>query len=69
MALDLARLPAEDDPPEDWTDSPDPEEIAQIVERSFGLADGTVGAAVANRRTLERADGTPYRLFAFFDHR
>ena len=64
MALDLALLPAEDDPPDDWTDSPDPAEIAHIVERSYGLADGAIGAAI--RGWLEpattfvaRLDGRP----------
>jgi GNAT superfamily N-acetyltransferase len=64
MALDLALLPAEDDPPEDWTDRPDPEELAQIVERSFGLADGTVGAALTGwlepaTAYVARVDGRP----------
>jgi GNAT superfamily N-acetyltransferase len=64
MALQLALLPAEDDPPDDWTDAPEPAEIAQIVERSYGLADGAIGAAV--RGWLEpattyvaRVDGRP----------
>jgi GNAT superfamily N-acetyltransferase len=64
MALDLAQLPAEDDPPEDWTDSPEPEEIGQIVERSFGLADGSVGAALTGwlepaTAYVARVDGRP----------
>ena len=31
---------ADDDPLDDWSDAPDPEEVAGIVERSYGLADG-----------------------------
>jgi GNAT superfamily N-acetyltransferase len=64
MALDLALLPAEDDPPEDFTDAPEPAEIAHVVERSYGLADGAIGAAI--RGWLEpattyvaRLDGRP----------
>ena len=55
MSLDLARLPPDDDPLDDWTDAPDPEEIAPIVERSYGLADGAVGAAVTG--WLDGRDG------------
>jgi GNAT superfamily N-acetyltransferase len=56
MALDLTRMPAEDDPLDDWSDEPDPEEVAQIVERSYGLADGAVSAAL---------DGWPTRATAY----
>jgi GNAT superfamily N-acetyltransferase len=64
MTLDLARLPAEDDPPDDWTDAPDPGEIAHIVERSYGLADDSVGAALtgwleAGTAYVARVDGRP----------
>ncbi len=64
MSLDLARLPPDDDPLDDWTDAPDPEEIAPIVERSYGLADGAVGAAVtgwlaAGTAYVARDDGRP----------
>jgi GNAT superfamily N-acetyltransferase len=46
MALQLALLPPEDDPLDDWTDAPEPAEIAHVVERSYGLADGAIGAAI-----------------------
>jgi GNAT superfamily N-acetyltransferase len=64
MALDLALLPAEDDPPDDWTDAPEPAEIAHIVERSYGLADGAIGAAIRGwlepaTTYLARLDGRP----------
>jgi GNAT superfamily N-acetyltransferase len=64
MTLDLAELPAEDDPPDDWTDTPDPTEIAQIVERSYGLDDGAIGAAIrgwleAGTAYVARVDGRP----------
>jgi GNAT superfamily N-acetyltransferase len=64
MALDLARLPAEDDPLEEWTETPDLEEIAEIVERSYGLADGAVGAALDGwlapaTAYVARLDGRP----------
>jgi GNAT superfamily N-acetyltransferase len=45
MSLDLGRLPPEDDPPDDWTDAPRPAEIAQIMERSYGLPDGAIDVA------------------------
>lgn len=60
MTLDLARLPAADDPLEDWSDAPDPAEIAQIVERSYGLQDGAVNAAI--RGWLEPATAYVARL-------
>jgi GNAT superfamily N-acetyltransferase len=64
MALDLSLLPAEDDPLEDWSHEPDPEEVAQIVERSYGLADGSVSSALDGwlaRATayVARLDGRP----------
>jgi GNAT superfamily N-acetyltransferase len=46
MTLDLSRLPVEDDPLDDWSDSPAPDEIASVVEGSYGLEDGAVGAAL-----------------------
>ena len=64
MVLRLELLPADDDPPDDWTDTPDPAEIAHVVERSYGLADGAIGEAI--RGWLEpattyvaRLDGRP----------
>jgi GNAT superfamily N-acetyltransferase len=60
MALDLACLPPEDDPPEDWSDAPDPSEMAEIVERSFGLQDGAIRAAL--RGWLEPATAYVSRL-------
>jgi GNAT superfamily N-acetyltransferase len=60
MALDLECLPAEDDPLDDWSDSPDPAEIAQIVERSYGLQDGAIHAAI--RGWLEPATAYVARL-------
>jgi GNAT superfamily N-acetyltransferase len=64
MALDLARLPREDDPLDDWSDTPDPSEIAQIVERSYGLQDGAIRAAVQgwlepSTAYVARLDGRP----------
>jgi GNAT superfamily N-acetyltransferase len=46
MALELDRLPAEDDPLDEWSDAPAPAELAQVVERSFGLEDGAVSEAL-----------------------
>jgi GNAT superfamily N-acetyltransferase len=46
MALELASLPEEDDPLDEWSDAPEPWELAQVVERSYGLADGAVGEAI-----------------------
>jgi GNAT superfamily N-acetyltransferase len=46
MALDLASLPQEDDPLDEWSDAPEPWELAQVVERSYGLADGAMGDAI-----------------------
>jgi GNAT superfamily N-acetyltransferase len=60
MRLALARLPAEDDPLEDWTDAPSPGEIAQVVERSYGLADGAIRTAI--RGWLEPATAYVARL-------
>lgn len=60
MALDLARLPPEDDPLDDWSDTPDPAELAQIVERSYGLQDGAIHAAI--RGWLEPATAYVARL-------
>jgi GNAT superfamily N-acetyltransferase len=64
MSLDLARLPTDDDPLDDWTDEPDPEDVAQIVERSYGLPDGAVSSALEGwlvRATayVARLDGRP----------
>lgn len=64
MLLDLARLPPEDDPLEDWSDAPDPTEIAQIVERSYGLQDGAIHAAIRGwlqpaTAYVARLDGRP----------
>jgi GNAT superfamily N-acetyltransferase len=60
MALELDRLPPEDDPLDDWSDTPDPAEIAQIVERSYGLQDGAIHAAI--RGWLEPATAYVARL-------
>jgi GNAT superfamily N-acetyltransferase len=60
MVLDLERLPAEDDPLDDWSDTPEPAEIAQIVERSYGLQDGAIHAAI--RGWLEPATAYVARL-------
>lgn len=60
MRLELARLPPEDDPLEDWTDDPSPREIAQVIERSYGLADGAIGTAI--RGWLEPATAYVARL-------
>jgi GNAT superfamily N-acetyltransferase len=46
MALELARLPAEDDPLDEWSDAPEPWELARVVERSYGLEDGSVTQAI-----------------------
>jgi GNAT superfamily N-acetyltransferase len=46
MALGLEGLPAEDDPLDEWSDTPDPAELARVVERSFGLDDGAVTDAI-----------------------
>jgi GNAT superfamily N-acetyltransferase len=62
MALDLERLPPEDDPLDDWSDTPDPAEIAQIVERSYGLQDGAIHAAI--KGWLEPATAYVARLDA-----
>lgn len=64
MALDLARLPPEDDPLDDWSDDPDPAEIAQIVERSYGLQDGAIHSAIRGwlqpaTSYVARLDGRP----------
>lgn len=64
MALDLDRLPPEDDPPDDWTDAPVPAEIAQVVERSYGLPDGAIDVAFRGWLTsattyVARVDGRP----------
>jgi GNAT superfamily N-acetyltransferase len=64
MALDLARLPPADDPLEDWSAEPDPAEIAQIVERSYGLQDGAIHAAIRGWLTpatayVARLEGRP----------
>ena len=55
MTLDLSQLPADDDPLDDWSDEPDPEEVAGIVERSYGLADGAV--ELGHRRLARARDG------------
>jgi GNAT superfamily N-acetyltransferase len=60
MALDLERLPPEDDPLDDWSDTPDPAELAQVVERSYGLQDGAIHAAI--RGWLEPATAYVARL-------
>ncbi len=64
MTLDLSQLPADDDPLDDWSDAPDPDEVAGIVERSYGLADGAVSSAIDGwlaRATayVARLDGRP----------
>jgi GNAT superfamily N-acetyltransferase len=64
MTLDLSQLPADDDPLDEWSDEPDPEEVAGIVERSYGLADGAVSSALDGwlaRATayVARLDGRP----------
>jgi GNAT superfamily N-acetyltransferase len=64
MALDLSRLPVDDDPLDDWSDTPDPEEVAGIVERSYGLADGAVSSSLDGWLTratayVARVDGRP----------
>ncbi len=46
MALDLAALPLEDDPLDEWSDAPEPWELARVVEASYGLADGAVSEAI-----------------------
>lgn len=64
MALELASLPAEDDPLDNWTDAPEQSELARIVERSYGLEDGAVGAAlegwlVRSTAYVARVEGRP----------
>jgi GNAT superfamily N-acetyltransferase len=64
MALDLTEIPAEDDPLDDWSDDPAPEELAQVVERSYGLDDGVFGTAIDGwfphaTAYVARLDGRP----------
>ncbi len=64
MSVDLASLPQEDDPLDEWSDAPEPWELAQVVERSYGLADGAVGDAIDGwlagaRAYVVRLDGRP----------
>jgi GNAT superfamily N-acetyltransferase len=64
MELSLAALPADDDPLDDWSAAPDPGELARVVERSYGLADGAVAAALDGwlpgaAAYVARLDGRP----------
>jgi GNAT superfamily N-acetyltransferase len=64
MARELADIAPDDDPLEDWTDAPAPAELAEIVERSYGLGEGSVAVTLASgipaaATYVARVDGRP----------